>query len=44
MKRVYKILAIELAIISILCVLKDLEVFAVLCLVLYAVCLNRSVK
>lgn len=44
MKRVYKILAIELAIISILCVIKDLDVFAIPCLILYGICLNRSVK
>ena len=42
MKKLYKILAVELAIIGVLCVIKDLDIFAIPCLILYGVCLYRS--
>lgn len=44
MKKIYKILSIGLAIISILCLFNDLELISIPGFIGYTVCLNRSVK
>ncbi len=44
MKKLYKILAIELAMIGVLCMFYDYEIFSISCLIMYAVCLYKSEK
>ena len=42
MKKIYKILAIELAIIIILLTYKNMELWAIPCLIMYIVCLYKG--
>lgn len=44
MKKLYKILAINLSIMAILCMFYDYEIFSISCLIMYAVCLYKSEK